>query len=274
MSERGQAVAVELVDVTRVYHSSRTVVRALDGVSFSLRAGETLAVIDESGSGKSTLTRLIAGLERPTTGRVTVAGQTPRIRPGTVATAQVVFQDPAGSLNPHRSILKSVGEPLRKLDRAQRRATVVEMLGRVGIDPARISDRPWRFSGGQLQRVAIARALVARSRVLLCDEPTSALDVSVQAQILGLLRDLQQEIGFSCIFVTHDLAVAQVVADHVLVLRHGQVREAADAERFFSGPKDPYSRALLEAMASAPLDGRLQRGDNGNGHTVERISAT
>ncbi len=96
----------------------------------------------------------------------------------------------------------------------------------------------------------------------------------MQAQILGLLRDLQQEIGFSCIFVTHDLAVAQVVADHVLVLRHGQVREAADAERFFSGPKDPYSRALLEAMASAPLDGRLQRGDNGNGHTVERISAT
>jgi len=259
MSDPGPSVVVELKDVTRVYHSSHSVVRALDGVSFSLRAGETLGVIGESGSGKSTLTRLIAGLERPTSGRVTVAGQTPSIRPGRVATAQVVFQDPAGSLNPHRSILKSIGEPLRKLTRAQRRATVVEMLERVGIDPARLTDRPVRFSGGQLQRVAIARALVARSSVLLCDEPTSALDVSVQAQILSLLSDLQREIGFSCIFVTHDLAVAQVVADHVLVLRHGQVRESADARTFFSGPKDPYSRSLLDAMASAPLDRSIPR---------------
>lgn len=222
MSERGQAVAVELVDVTRVYHSSRTVVRALDGVSFSLRAGETLAVIGESGSGKSTLTRLIAGLERPTTGRVTVAGQTPRIRPGTVATAQVVFQDPAGSLNPHRSILKSVGEPLRKLDRAQRRATVVEMLGRVGIDPARISDRPWRFSGGQLQRVAIARALVARSRVLLCDEPTSALDVSVQAGVLNLLEQLRRDHGMTMILVSHDRGVVAHLCDRAASLEAGR----------------------------------------------------
>jgi peptide/nickel transport system ATP-binding protein len=256
VSPRGAGVAVHVEHVTRVYHASHAVVRALDGVSFTLREGETLAVIGESGSGKSTLTRLVAGLEQPTSGRVTVAGQTPRIRPGRVATAQVVFQDPAGSLNPHRNIFKSVAEPLRRLSRAERRKTVVGMLERVGIDPARLPDRPGRFSGGQLQRVAIARALVARSPVLVCDEPTSALDVSVQAQILSLLRDLQQEIGFSCIFVTHDLAVAQVVADHVLVLRHGQVKEAADAPTFFSGPRDPYSRALLEAMASAPLDER------------------
>jgi ABC-type dipeptide/oligopeptide/nickel transport system ATPase subunit len=263
VSPTGAGVAVQLEDVTRVYHSSHTLVRALDRVSFTLREGETLAVIGESGSGKSTLTRLVAGLEQPTSGRVTVAGQEPRIRPGRVATAQVVFQDPAGSLNPHRSIFKSVAEPLRKLSRAERRAAVLEMLERVGIDHARLLDRPGRFSGGQLQRVAIARALVARSRVLLCDEPTSALDVSVQAQILNMLRDLQEEIGFSCIFVTHDLAVAQVVADHVLVLRHGQVKEAADAFTFFSGPRDPYSRSLLEAMASAPLD---QRSERANGH--------
>ncbi len=264
MSEAGASVAVELEDVTRVYHSSHTVIRALDGVSLSLRRGQTLAVIGESGSGKSTLTRLVAGLEQPTSGRVAVAGQVPRIRPGTVATAQVVFQDPSGSLNPHRSIYKSVAEPLHKLRRTRRKTAVLEMLERVGIDPVRSRERPGRFSGGQLQRVAIARALVARSPVLLCDEPTSALDVSVQSQILSLLQDLQQEIGFSCIFVTHDLAVAQVVADHVLVLRHGRVKESADAPTFFAGPRDPYSRALLEAMASAPLDERAPR-QNGHG---------
>ncbi len=253
MSDQRLPVVVELEDVTRVYRSSHQVVRALDGVSLTLKAGETLAVIGESGSGKSTLTRLVAGLEQPTSGRLSVAGKAPSIKPGTVATAQVVFQDPAGSLNPHRSIGKSVGEPLQKLRRAQRTGLVTEMLERVGIDPGRCSERPGRFSGGQLQRVAIARAVVARSSVLLCDEPTSALDVSVQAQILGLLRDLQEEIGFGCIFVTHDLAVAQVVADRVLVLRQGTVREEAAAESFFSGPQDPYSRALLDAMSSGPL---------------------
>jgi peptide/nickel transport system ATP-binding protein len=253
MGDPGSSVIVELEDVTHTYRSSRQVVRALDGVSLTLRSGETLAIIGESGSGKSTLTRLVAGLEQPTSGRVSVAGKAPIIKPGTVATAQVVFQDPAGSLNPQRSIGKSVAEPLRKLKRGRRTGLVMEMLERVGIDPGRRSDRPGRFSGGQLQRVAIARALVARSSVLLCDEPTSALDVSVQAQILGLLRDLQEEIGFSCIFVTHDLAVAQVVADRVLVLRHGKVREDSPAGAFFSTPKDPYSRALLEAMSSVPL---------------------
>ena len=272
MTDAGATVAVELEDVSRVYHSSHTVVRALDGVCFSLCQGQTLAVIGESGSGKSTLTRLVAGLEQPTSGRVAVAGQVPRIRPGTAATAQVVFQDPSGSLNPHRSIFKSVAEPLHKLSRARRRTAVLEMLERVGIDPVRSGERPGRFSGGQLQRVAIARALVVRSPVLLCDEPTSALDVSVQSQILSLLQDLQQEIGFSCIFVTHDLAVAQVVADNVLVLRHGRVTESADAPTFFAGPRDPYSRALLEAMASAPLDGRPPR-QNDHGRQPPALTA-
>ena len=135
------------------------------------------------------------------------------------------------------------------IDRRRRRSMSAQMLTHVGIDPSRLGERPGRFSGGQLQRVAIARALVARSTVLVCDEPTSALDVSVQAQILNLLQDLQEEIGFSCIFVTHDLAVAQVVADDVLVLRRGRVEEAADAATFFSGPSQAYSRALLEATA-------------------------
>jgi peptide/nickel transport system ATP-binding protein len=124
------------------------------------------------------------------------------------------------------------------------------MLARVGIDRDRHEDRPGRFSGGQLQRIAIARTLVARADVLLCDEPTSALDVSVQAQILNLLRELQQDIGFTCVFVTHDLAVAQVVADHILVLRDGRVREMAGAAEFFSGPRDPYSRALVASTGN------------------------
>jgi ABC-type dipeptide/oligopeptide/nickel transport system ATPase subunit len=241
---RGSVVAENL---TKVYRSGHRVVRALDAVSFEVRPGQTLAVIGESGSGKSTLTRLITGLEGPTEGRILISGEPSRLRSGRPASAQLIFQDPAGSLNPYRKIWKSVAEPLRHLDRRARRTAATEMLTRVGIDPARHGDRPGRFSGGQLQRVAIARTLVARADVLLCDEPTSALDVSVQAQILNLLRELQQDIGFTCVFVTHDLAVAQVVADHIMVLRDGQVREHAAAGEFFAGPRDPYSRALIAA---------------------------
>ena len=221
MSDPGLSVVVELEDVTRVYRSSHQVVHALDGVSLTLKAGETLAVIGESGSGKSTLTRLVAGLEQPTSGHVSVAGKAPSIKPGTVATAQVVFQDPAGSLNPHRSIGKSVGEPLQKLRRAQRTGLVVEMLERVGIDPGRRSERPGRFSGGQLQRVAIARAVVARSSVLLCDEPTSALDVSVRAEILPALpRPAGRDQLVAFLRDAPSLAVAQVVADTLRVPQH------------------------------------------------------
>ena len=181
---------------------------------------------------------------------------------------QLVFQDPAGSLNPHRTIWKPAAEPLHHLARGARRAAVAEMLARVGIDSRRLGDRPGRFSGGQLQRIAIARALVARAGVLLCDEPTSALDVSVQAQILNLLRELQLEIGFTCVFVTHGLAVAQVVADHVLVLRAGEVREYARAAEFFASPRDPYSRALVAVAYRAP-----PAAARGQPHSTERKQA-
>jgi ABC-type dipeptide/oligopeptide/nickel transport system ATPase subunit len=247
VTEAGARGSVVAENLTKVYRSGHRVVRALDAVSFEVRPGQTLAVIGESGSGKSTLTRLITGLEGPTEGRILISGEPSRLRSGRPASAQLIFQDPAGSLNPYRKIWKSVAEPLRHLDRQARRTAATEMLTRVGIDPARHGDRPGRFSGGQLQRVAIARTLVARADVLLCDEPTSALDVSVQAQILNLLRELQQDIGFTCVFVTHDLAVAQVVADHIMVLRDGQVREHAAAGEFFAGPRDPYSRALIAA---------------------------
>lgn len=266
MTEPGRRGGVVAENLTKTYRSGHHLVRALDEVSFEVRPGQTLAVIGESGSGKSTLTRLITGLEGPTGGRILISGEPARLRSGRPASAQLIFQDPAGSLNPYRKIWKSVAEPLRHLDRKARRAAAGQMLTRVGIDPDRHDDRPGRFSGGQLQRVAIARTLVARADVLLCDEPTSALDVSVQAQILNLLRELQQEIGFTCVFVTHDLAVAQVVADHIMVLRDGQVREHAAAAEFFASPRDPYSRALIAATGRRrqPAHGAPTPGEDGS----------
>lgn len=256
------AVVIAARELTKVYRSGHGPIRALDGVTFEVRAGETLAVIGESGSGKSTLTRLMTGLEAPTSGTISVGGEAPRLRPGRTGDVQLVFQDPAGSLNPHRKIWKSAAEPLHHLRRGARQSIVTEMLTRVGIDADRLGDRPGGFSGGQLQRIAIARALVARARVLLCDEPTSALDVSVQAQILNLLRELQREIGFTCVFVTHDLAVAQVVADHVLVLRAGQVREHATAAEFFAGPRDPYSQSLVTVAAGRDAQPAAPNGED------------
>lgn len=249
--EQGTVPAVAVDNVTQIYRARFGKVHALNGVSFAVSAGETVAVIGESGSGKSTLIRLLAGLEAPTSGSVRVMGAPPRLMPGRPGPAQVVFQDPAGSLNPYRDVTKSVAEPLRQLGRRARMVSARQMLGHLGIDPGR-HDRPGRFSGGQLQRIALARALVARPSVLLCDEPTSALDVSVQAQILNLLNQLQDEIGFACVFVTHDLAVAQVVAHQVVVLAQGTVREASDATSFFAHPRDPYSQALLASTRVVP----------------------
>jgi peptide/nickel transport system ATP-binding protein len=240
--------AVHVENVSHIYRTRHGPVLALDGVSFNVQAGQTLAIIGESGSGKSTLTRLLAGLEAPTSGTVRIMGARPALAPGRPGPAQVVFQDPAGSLNPYRDIWKSVAEPLRHVDRRTRRSAAREMLGRVGIEAARHHDRPSRFSGGQLQRIAIARALVPAPQVLICDEPTSALDVSVQAQILNLLYELQHEIGFTCIFVTHDLAVAQVVAHHVIVLGHGRLHEASEATTFFSNPESQYGQTLLASV--------------------------
>jgi ABC-type dipeptide/oligopeptide/nickel transport system ATPase subunit len=242
-------MAVVAENLTRHYRVGNRLVRALEGVSFEVRRGTTLAVIGESGSGKSTLTRLITGLEKPTSGRLLVDGVPAQLRPGRPASAQLVFQDPAGSVNPYRKIWKSVAEPLRHVKRDRRKQAAKEILARVGIEEDRLSVRPGRLSGGQLQRVAIARALITRSSVLVCDEPTSALDVSVQAQILNLLQELQEEFGFCCVFVTHDLAVAQVVADQVMVLRDGRVCEVGDATSFFAGPRNSYSVALLDATS-------------------------
>jgi ABC-type glutathione transport system ATPase component len=235
--------------ISKRYGRGRTEHVALEPMSLRVGAGETVAVIGESGAGKSTLVRLIAGLERPTSGSVSVLGRQPGPRRGRVSPVQVVFQDPVAALNRHVSVGASIGEPLRGLPSAERRDRVAQLMRDVGLDPARARHRPHTMSGGQLQRVVIARALAAQPSVLLCDEPTSALDVSVQAQIVNLLLDLQKQRGFACLLVTHDLGVARVMADRIVLLRRGRVEETGDNESFFRGPASDYGRQLLDDVA-------------------------
>jgi ABC-type dipeptide/oligopeptide/nickel transport system ATPase subunit len=226
---------------------------SVQDVNFVLTRGRTIAVVGESGAGKSTLTRILAGLERPVRGRVLVDGSPVRTRPGAVSPVQMVFQHPEQALNRFCGIGASVSEPLRHSGRRDRRRRVGELLESVGIPSSRFDDKPSAFSGGQLQRIVIARALAAEPRVLLCDEPTSALDVSVQAQIINLLLALQSQRGFACVLVTHDLGVAKVLADEVLVLKNGSVIEHADSHTFFRCPAAEYSKTLLAAAASHAL---------------------
>jgi len=234
-------------DVGKRYGSGADATVALDGVSFTVAAGATLAVVGESGAGKSTLGRLIAGFELPTSGRVLVDGAPPRLRSGAPSVTQAVFQHPSEALSPLASIGASVGEPLARRPRKERKRRVAELLELVGIDARRAGERPSAFSGGQLQRISLARALAGEPRLLLCDEPTSALDVSVQAQIVNLLLDAQAQSGFACLLVTHDLAIVRSLADEVLVLRGGRVVEHRDADDFFASPAADYSRELLAA---------------------------
>lgn len=226
---------------------------AVADVDLGVRPGETVAVVGESGSGKTTLARLIAGLDKPTSGTVRVLGQPPRPTPGRPSAVQMVFQNPKDALNSHWSVGRSIAEPCAGLGQAQRKARVADLLAQVGLEPAIADRRPATFSGGQLQRIGIARALAADPAVLLCDEPTSALDVTVQAQIVNLLLQMQEERGFAMVLVTHDLGVVRVLADRVVVLYRGRVVESADSDSFFAGPADPYAAALVDAVAEQSL---------------------
>jgi ABC-type glutathione transport system ATPase component len=239
--------SVEVVDVSKEFHSRGVTRRAVSGVSFQVAPGETVAVIGESGAGKTTLSRLVAGLERPTSGRVVVAGQEMRLRRGEVSPVQMVFQEPGEAVNRLLSIGRTVAEPIRHIEKRQRQQRVAELLAQVGLDPSRSGSKPSAFSGGQLQRVVLARALAGKPSVLLCDEPTSALDVSVQAQIINLVLRLQEELRFACVLVTHDLPVARVLADRILLLRMGEVVEYGSADDFFREPRSQYGRELLAA---------------------------
>ena len=234
------------------------VLTALEGAAFSLHAGETLGVVGVSGSGKSTLARLIMAFERPDAGEVLFQGrdlhelrgeELRRLRRG----FQMVFQDPFGSLNPRRRIGWSISEPLRANGETENIThRVAEALAQVGLHPADAGKYPHEFSGGQRQRIAIARAIITRPALLVADEAVSALDVSVQAQILNLLMDLQDDLGLGMVFISHDLAVVGAVCDRVLVLQHGKTLESGAAADVLRAPKHPYTKTLLTAAGVRP----------------------
>ena len=238
-----------------LFGATRTL-RAVDGVSFQVRQGETLGVVGESGSGKSTLARAVLNLLPATAGTVTLRGRdiTHAEREAMRAARkdlQIVFQDPLASLDPRATIGSSIAEPLEvfrtALSRAERDAEVAAMMAKVELDPGLINRYPHELSGGQNQRVGIARAMILKPRLVICDEAVSALDVSIRAQIIDLLIQLQAEMGLSMIFISHDLAVVREISHRVLVLYLGRVVETADREQIYADARHPYTKALLSA---------------------------
>jgi ABC-type oligopeptide transport system ATPase subunit len=240
-------------------------VRAVDGVSFALMPGETLGLVGETGSGKSTTARLIVRLLEATSGEVHFDGQDITRLQGERLRAvrrdvQMIFQDPYSSLNPRKTIGSIIGAPfvIHGLERgqAQRRRRVQELMDTVGLNPEHHNRYPYEFSGGQRQRIGIARALALRPKLLIADEPVSALDVSIQAQILNLLRELQRELGLTLLFIAHDLAVVRYMCDRVAVMNRGKIVEIASNEALYGSPQDPYTRELLAAVPRIPRDRR------------------
>ncbi len=260
--DAGEA-ALEVRGLTKTYRAAglfrrRRAARALDGVSVTLRRGTTLGVVGESGSGKSTLARCVVGLLAPDGGEILVAGAPlPRARAEAAKLVQMVFQDPYASLNPRRRAGEQVaqGPVAAGAPRAEALARARELFELVGLDPAAVSRFPHEFSGGQRQRIGIARALAMRPRVLVADEPVSALDVSVQAQVLELLRDLRARLGLSTLFITHDLRVAAQVCDEVAVMRNGAVVETGPVAEVFADPRHDYTRSLLAAVPGREAPG-------------------
>ena len=236
--------------------SAAPTVQALGGVSFTLHAGRSLGVVGESGSGKSTLARLVMALEAPSAGTVMLDGtDLHRLDAAALRRAraqlQMGFQDPFGSLAPRRTVLQTVAEPLAVLhgaSRAEQRERAAESLAAVGLGPGDLDKYPHEFSGGQRQRIAIARALITRPKLIVADEPVSALDVSVQAQVLNLMQDLQDQFGVTYLFISHDLAVVDLVCDEVIVLNQGVIVEQGSPDRLFTDPQHPYTRRLLAAV--------------------------
>jgi dipeptide transport system ATP-binding protein len=247
---------LSVADLTRVYpvrvglRRRKVPLFAVSEVSFTIAPARTLAVVGESGCGKSTLARMVTLLERPTGGTIMLDGRVADPADGATRRAvQMVFQDPYGSLNPRRTVAEILEEPLTIAGTgvAERRAAALEMMARVGLRADQAARYPHMFSGGQRQRIAIARALMLRPRIVVADEPVSALDVSVRAQVLNLLLDLQDEFGQAYLFISHDLSVVRHIADAVMVMYLGRVVEQASRETLFERPRHPYTRALLAA---------------------------
>ena len=273
----GNAPMVVVEDVAKAFDVSapwlnrviertpRTLLRAVDGVSFEIARGETLALVGESGCGKSTVARLLVGLYTPSRGRVTFEGTDltalgSAAGRGLRAKLQMIFQDPYASLNPRWKVADIIAEPIRvhRLIDADGaiRDRVGELLRHVGLAPADAEKYPHQFSGGQRQRLSIARALASQPQFLVCDEPTSALDVSVQAQVLNLMRDIQRADGLTYLFISHNLAVVHHVSDRVGVMYLGRIVELAPKTTLFSTPRHPYTRMLLDAIPDMQMTGR------------------
>ena len=262
------SVVLTARDLTRHYEVSRglfkphATVRALNGVSFDLEAGKTLAVVGESGCGKSTLARALTLIEEPSSGSLQIGGQevngaSKAERKQLRRDVQMVFQSPYASLNPRQKIGDQLAEPLlinTDLSRSERREKVQAMMQQVGLRPEHYQRYPHMFSGGQRQRIALARAMMLNPKVLVADEPTSALDVSIQAQVLNLFMDLQAEFNTAYVFISHNLAVVQHVADDVLVMYLGRPAEMGPKEKIYAKPLHPYTQALLSATPTIHPD--------------------
>ncbi|MEV0330813.1 ABC transporter ATP-binding protein [Micromonospora echinospora] len=267
-------VLLEVTDLTKVFAGRRRrlgrpadTVRAVDGVSFRVRRGRTLAIVGESGSGKSTTGRALLRLHEPTSGTVTFNGadllaasddELRRLR----SEMQIVFQDTYASLDPRWTIHRALAEPLRlhtDLDDTAIRARIVEVLETVGLQEDAVDRFPHEFSGGQRQRIGIARALILNPSLVVCDEPVSALDVSVQAQVLDLMKQLQKDLGLTYVFISHDLSVVEMMADEIVVMSQGRVVEQGTVEQIFTRPQHPYTKALLAAIPVADPTARVDR---------------
>ena len=268
---------LELRDAARYFDVSRPLLqrlvagegkrllRAVDGVSLAVPKGRTLSLVGESGCGKSTVARLAVGLYRPSAGQVMFDGRDlaeARAASDQRRRMQMIFQDPYASLNPRWRVRDIIAEPIRAFgllpDRAAQEARVAELLTQVGLSPLDGHKFPHEFSGGQRQRISIARALSSNPEFLVCDEPTSALDVSVQAQILNLMKELQSRMGLTYLFISHNLAVVRQVSDQIGVMYLGRIAELAPAESLFRRPRHPYTRALMEAIPDLDMTGRTR----------------
>jgi oligopeptide transport system ATP-binding protein len=275
-TRRGREALLEITDLAKHFPVKRgllidrevDLVRAVDGVSLGVGEGETLGLVGESGSGKSTLCRAVLQLLQPTSGSVRFEGREigglsrRRMRP-LRSEMQMIFQDPYASLNPRKRVGQIVGEPLklhRRASGAELRRRVQELLERVGLSPEHYERFPHEFSGGQRQRVGIARAIALEPKLIVADEPVSALDVSIRAQIVNLLADLQQELGLTYVFVAHDIGIVRHVSDRIAVMHDGKIVEQGPADRVCEHPSDPYTKALLAAVpVPDPRESRSRR---------------
>lgn len=264
-----QKIILEVQDLKKIFTSTQSIfnrkvktVKALDGVSFSIKAGETFGVVGESGCGKSTLSRSILRLCEPTSGKVLYHGQdllslNPEKMRQMRRELQIIFQDPYSALNSRMTVREQIGAPLEVFQigsKAEREQAIVEMMKKVGLPLEYMNRYPHEFSGGQRQRIVIARALILNPKLVICDEPVSALDVSIRAQVLNLMKDLQQIFSLTYLFISHDLSVVRYICDRVMVMYLGKVMEIADKNILYAEAKHPYTQALLDSIPIPDVD--------------------